>query len=304
MTQAVRIATRASALALWQSEHVARCVKACAPDAELRLVKRVTRGDQVSGPLWREGGKALFVSALESMLLEGAADIAVHSLKDVPTELAEGLTLAAVLPRADAADAFVSVRHADIDALPAAAVVGTCSLRRRSQLLHRRPDLRCEVLRGNVDTRLAKLDAGAPDAILLACAGLQRLGLDARITARLAPDTMLPAIGQGALGIECRADDAAILDLLRPLNDAETRQCVDAERDFGRTLEASCHSAVAAYAECADGRLNLRGMVASPDGERMLRVTESGAAGDAVGRIAAARLLEQGAAELLALKPE
>lgn len=307
MANAVRIATRASALAVRQSERVAHALKARRPDLDFQLARRTTRGDEVTDrPLWREGGKALFVGALEEMLLDGSADVAVHSLKDMPTALTDGLTLAAVLPRADAADAFVSARSAGPDALPDGAVVGTCSLRRRSQLLHRRPDLRCENLRGNIDTRLAKLDAGELDAVVLACAGLARLDLAARITARLPAETMLPAIGQGAIGVECRADDAPTLDLLRPLDDARTRRCVDAERAFGRALGADCHSSVAAHAECENGRLELQGLAAAPDGARLLRTVEVGASDEpvAVGEAAARRLLEQGAGALLALRPE
>ena len=306
MAQTIRIATRASALALWQSKHVAE--QLARRGVRTELVKCVTQGDKITDrPLWREGGKALFVSALEAMLFNGEADIAVHSMKDMPTTLTPGMTLAAVLPRGAVADAFVSKQYADIDELPAGATVGTCSMRRRSQLLHQRPDIRCVNLRGNVDTRLAKLDAGELDAIVLACAGLERLDCADRVTARLPDEVMLPAIGQGAIGIECREEaDPVMSDLLGELEDAPSRRCVDTERAFGRALNADCHSPVAARATLNGARISLFGMAASPDGQTILRTESEGAADDAVavGETAAEELLAHGAAKLLAMKPE
>ena len=307
MSQVIRIATRASRLALWQSESVARMLTEQL-GVEVELVKRETQGDKTTGPLWREGGKALFVSALERMLFDGDADIAVHSMKDVPTTLTPGMTIATILPRADTADAFVSRHYQSLDELPPDARVGTCSLRRQSQIKHRRSDIQCINLRGNVETRLAKLDEGQFDAIVLACAGLSRLGYADRITARLSDDEMLPAIAQGAIGIECRADDTRMLEMAMKFDDEASRARVEVERAFGCALGADCHSAVAALATSAEGgsRMTLRTMVASPDGQTVLRSEDESVDSEiaSLGQTAADKLIAQGARELLAMTPE
>ncbi|MDP9199690.1 MAG: hydroxymethylbilane synthase, partial [Pseudomonadota bacterium] len=263
-----RIATRKSRLALWQAEHVAACLAAAHPGIVVHLLPMVTEGDRIEGSLAAAGGKGLFIKELEAALLAGRAEIAVHSMKDMPAELSDGLVIGAALERADPRDAFVSARHASLAALPRGACVGTSSLRRQSQLRHRRPDLEIRVLRGNVETRLRKLDAGEFDATVLAAAGLDRLELSERIRERLAPEHMLPAAGQGVIGVECR-DDAGIRELLRPLDHAPTHSCLDAERAFSARLGGSCQSPIAAYAELEGGRLRLRGLAGSPDGVKV-----------------------------------
>lgn len=304
MTRALRIATRKSPLALWQSEHVATALRAAHPELEVELVPMSTRGDEVlDRSLAAIGGKGLFLKELELAMLRGEADCAVHSLKDVPMELEPGFALAAIGARADYADAFVSGRYADLDALPAGAVVGTSSLRRQAQLRARRPDLQLRDLRGNVNTRLGRLDAGEYDAIVLACAGLQRLGFEARIRTRLTAPDWLPAPAQGALGIECRADDAGTHALLAVLDDPDTRRCCGAERAMNRALHGSCHVPVAAHAQLLDGRLRLQGLVGSADDGRVVRAAgEAGADdGEALGAQVAQQLLEQGAGDLIAV---
>ena len=298
------IATRESALALWQAGHVRDRLQALHPEIEVRLLGMTTRGDRIlDRPLNAVGGKGLFIKELEVALREGSAHIAVHSLKDVPMDLLEGFTLAALSAREDPRDAFVSNRHAGLAELPAGARVGTSSLRRQAQLKARRPDLVIRPLRGNVQTRLRALDADEYDAIILAAAGLKRLGLGSRVTAHLSPEESLPAIGQGVLAVECLSGDRAVIERVRPLHDADTADCVAAERAFGRRLQGGCQLPLAAHAELGPGgRLRLRGLVASPDGARVLHDEMSGDRGDAaaLGTALAERLWGQGAGEILA----
>ncbi len=300
MVRELRIATRKSPLALWQAEHVAARLKAAHPGLAVRLLPMLTEGDRIAGSLATVGGKGLFIKELEAALLEGRADIAVHSMKDMPAALPGGLEIGAALERADPRDAFVSVRHAAFAGLPRGARVGTSSLRRQSQLRHARPDLEILVLRGNVETRLRKLEGGDFDATVLATAGLERLGLGARIRERLAPELMLPAVGQGVIGVEC-GTDAGVRDLLRPLEHLPTRHCLDAERAFSARLGGDCQSPIAAYAEIAGTRIKLRGLVGSPDGTRILADAAEGAVSEAatLGAMLADRLLAAGADALL-----
>ncbi|MCE2943609.1 MAG: hydroxymethylbilane synthase [Lysobacteraceae bacterium] len=298
----LRLATRESALALWQTEHVAARLRALHPGLDVVLVPMTTRGDQIlDRALAAVGGKGLFLKELEVAMLEGRADAAVHSLKDVPMELEGPFALPAILERADPYDAFVSNVHASFDALPNGARVGTSSLRRQAQLRALRPDLELIDLRGNVNTRLAKLDAGQYDAIILACAGLQRLGFDARIRERLTPPRLLPAVAQGAIAIECREDDAATARLLRGLDDGTTRVCVEAERAMNRALHGNCHVPVAGFAELFNEKLVLRGAVGDVADGRMVRAEAKGSAADpeGLGRQVAESLLAAGAGELL-----
>ncbi len=298
----LRIATRKSPLALWQSEHVAARLRRLHPGLEVLLVPMSTRGDEVlDRSLAAIGGKGLFLKELELAMLRDEADCAVHSFKDVPMDLDAGFALAAVTERADPADAFVSVRHGSLDALPPGARVGTSSLRRQAQLRARRPDLQLLDLRGNVNTRLAKLDAGDYDAIVLACAGLQRLGLGARITRRLVAPDWLPAPAQAALAVECRDGDAPVQALLAPLDHAPTRRCTEAERAMNRALDGSCHVPVAAYACEAPAGLHLRGLVGGAADGRIVRAEAVMAEdrADALGRRVAGQLLAAGAAELI-----
>ena len=268
----ITIATRESALALWQAEHVRGRLTARYRGTSVDLLGVTTQGDRIlDRPLASVGGKGLFIKELEAALRDGHADIAVHSLKDVPMDLPDGFTLAAICAREDPRDAFVSSRHDALAALPANAVVGTSSLRREAQLRARYPSLRIESLRGNVHTRLAKLDEGRYDAIILAAAGLKRLGLGTRIRALLDPDESLPAPGQGALAIECRADRADLVHAVTPLGDPGTTLATAAERAFSRGLGGSCQTPLAAYADWEEGRLWLRGLVASRDGREVLR---------------------------------
>jgi hydroxymethylbilane synthase len=299
----LRIATRKSALALWQTEHVAAHLRALHAGLEVELVPLSTRGDEIlDRSLASVGGKGLFLKELEEAMLRGDADCAVHSLKDVPMELDGPFALPAILERADPFDAFVSNRYTDLDVLPPGARVGTSSLRRQAQLRARRPDLQLIDLRGNVNTRLAKLDAGEYDAILLACAGLQRLGFDARVRARLAAPEWLPAAAQGAITIECRAEDAATIPLLRGLDHAATRTCVEAERAMTRRLNGSCQVPIAAYAHEHAGVLHLSGLVGRASDGALLRADAAGDPRqvDALGIAVAERLLEAGAGALLA----
>ncbi len=299
----LRIATRKSPLALWQSEHVADRLRQAHPGLEVVLVPMSTRGDEVlDRSLAAIGGKGLFLKELELAMLRGEADCAVHSLKDVPMELDEPFSLPAILTRADPADAWVSNLYASIDALPPGARVGTSSLRRQAQLRARRPDLVLLDLRGNVNTRLAKLDAGGYDAIVLACAGLQRLGFDERIGARLTPPEWLPAPAQAAVAVECRGDDERVQALFVALDDAPTRRCVEAERAMNRALHGSCHVPVAAFAQEEGGQLWLQGLVGSAADGRIVRAEARGPATDpdTLGRQVAGLLLDAGAGELLA----
>jgi len=308
MADRLVIATRESRLALWQAEHVKALLESRL-GAEVTLLPMTTRGDQIlDRSLAKVGGKGLFIKELENALEEGRADLAVHSLKDVPMDLPAGFALAAVLEREDPADAFVSARHASLDALPAGAIVGTSSLRRLVQLRALRPDLRIESLRGNLDTRLRKLDAGDYDAIVLAAAGLIRLGLGARIRARFDAGRMLPAAGQGALGIEIRADRAALGERLASLTHGPTWLAVLAERAVSRTLGGSCSVPIAAHAAWQGTRLALRAAVGDPErlDQPLLRAEAGGdglgdaAAAEALGTRVARSLLEQGAAGYLA----
>ncbi|MFN3587051.1 MAG: hydroxymethylbilane synthase [Moraxellaceae bacterium] len=303
MTDLLRIATRKSPLALWQAEHVRARLEALHPGLAVELVTFTTQGDKIlDTPLAKIGGKGLFVKELEVALLEGRADIAVHSMKDVPMAFPEGLGLVAIGAREDPTDAFVSNHHASVEALPAGAVVGTSSLRRQCQLRHRRPDLVIRDLRGNVNTRLAKLDAGDYDALILASAGLKRLGFHARIRATLPPEFSLPAVGQGALGIEARLSDARVAALVAPLDDADTHACVRAERAMNTRLQGGCQVPIAGYATLDGGTLTLRGLVGSLDGRELLQdvVTGPVAEAEALGQALAERLLAAGAGRLLA----
>lgn len=298
----LKIATRKSPLALWQTEHVAARLRMLHPGLDVRLVPMSTRGDEVlDRSLSAVGGKGLFLKELELAMLRGDADCAVHSLKDVPMDLDGPFSLPAILERADHADAFVSNRYDDIAALPQGARVGSSSLRRQAQLRALRPDLELVDLRGNVNTRLAKLDAGDYDAILLACAGLQRLGFDDRIRARLCAPGWLPAPAQGAIAVECREDDIDTRALFAALDHAATRRCVEAERAMNRALHGSCQVPVAAFAQLReDGALHLTGLVASVADGREVRCEASGDDADALGREVAQRLLDLGAGEFIA----
>jgi hydroxymethylbilane synthase len=298
----LRIATRQSALALWQAEHVAARLRAAHADLQVELVPMTTRGDQIlDQPLSAIGGKGLFLKELEVAMLEGRADIAVHSLKDVPMELEPGFVLGAVLERADAADAFVSSRYRGIAELPQGARVGTSSLRRQAQLRALRPDIVLSDLRGNVGTRLSKLDAGQYDAIILACAGLERLGLSARIASRLDPPQWIPAVAQGAIAIEYRANDRATLQWLLPLNDVDTARCTGAERAMNRRLHGNCSVPIAGYCREIDSGLELTGLVGDAADGRLIRASATGAldAPEALGERVAQLLLDQGAGEML-----
>ena len=299
----LRIATRQSPLALWQAEHVANLLTAQHPGLRVELVKMVTDGDRIlDRALSAEGGKGLFIKELEQGLADGRADLAVHSMKDVPAELPPGFDLPVFCAAADPRDALVSGVAGSIDALPPGARVGTASLRRGCQLLARRPDLHLVLTRGNVQTRLAKLDRGDCDALLLAAAGLDRLGLAERIAARLPVEVMLPAVTQGVLGLECRAGDAAIAALLAPLHQPDTALRVRAERAFAARLGGGCHTPLAAHAVLDGAQLQLTGLVGSPDGRRVLRQSSTGPAQapEALGLALAEHLIAQGAAALLA----
>ena len=302
MSGEIRIATRRSPLAVWQAEHVAARLMAVHPDLKVRLAPMVTEGDRVvDRALAGVGGKGLFIKELEVAILAGEADLAVHSMKDVPAALPHGMVIAAVLERADPRDALVSIRYLALDGLPNGARIGTSSLRRQCQLRRARPDLAITTLRGNVGTRLSRLDHGEFDAIILATAGLERLGLGGRIRERLPPQRMLPAVGQGIIGIECRASDARIRSLLAPLEHAPTRHCLEAERAFSARLGGSCQSPIAGHAELAGGILELQGLVGSPDGNTVFADRTAGAAADAVklGSALADRLIAAGAGALL-----
>jgi hydroxymethylbilane synthase len=299
----LRIATRKSPLALWQSEHVAALLRQAHPGLEVALVPMSTRGDEVlDRSLAAIGGQGLFLKELELAMLRGKADCAVHSLKDVPMELEAPFALPAILQRADHADAFVSNQYAKLDDLPQGAVVGTSSLRRQAQLRAHRPDLQLRDLRGNVNTRLAKLDAGEYDAIVLACAGLQRLGFAERIRSRLDAPQWLPAPAQGAVAVECRGDDAQVMQLFSSLDHASTRVCVEAERAMNRALHGSCHVPVAALAQLHGTEMTLRGLVGSASDGRVVRseLTLPKDSPEELGQRVARDLLDHGAGELLA----
>jgi hydroxymethylbilane synthase len=308
MSSRLRIATRNSRLALWQADHVAKRLRAAHAGLVVELVPMTTQGDRVRDrPLAEVGGKGLFVKELERAIAEGRADIAVHSMKDVPSVLPSQMSIAAVLPRANPLDAFVSQAYGRLAELPAGARVGTSSPRRHAQLRHARPDLVAEPLRGNVDTRLRRLDAGELDAILLACAGLERLGFGGRIGEVLDAERFVPAVGQGVIGVECRADDAQSGMLLAALHDAPTALRLDAERAYAARLEGSCHSPIAAHASLDGATLRLRAFVGAPDGRETYYDALAGPARQAaeLGRTLAERMLQAGAAQLLArLRPQ
>jgi hydroxymethylbilane synthase len=296
------IGTRGSLLARWQASFVARSLKDAYPDLVVEEKVIVTEGDRVSsGPLWNAGGKGLWVKEIEAELLAGRIDLAVHSMKDVPGELAPGLAIAAIPKRADVRDAVVSRSGAALQELPSSARVGTTSLRRTFQLKAMRPDLVVEILRGNLDTRLRKVTDGVVDAAILACAGLDRLGFANRVTERLSIERMLPAVGQGALAMETRASDSATRALCRVLDDVETSIAITAERAFLARLGASCKTPVAGHAWLQGGLVVLRGRVGTPDGSKVLAAEASGPVGAAaeVGRALADDLLSQGAAAML-----
>ncbi|WP_286978104.1 hydroxymethylbilane synthase [Pseudomonas sp.] len=302
MPREIRIATRKSALALWQAEHVKARLEQAHPGLIVTLVPMVSRGDKLlDAPLAKIGGKGLFVKELETAMLEDQADIAVHSMKDVPMDFPQGLGLYCICEREDPRDAFVSNTYSSLDALPAGSVVGTSSLRRQAQLLARRPDLKIQFLRGNVNTRLAKLDAGEYDAIILAAAGLIRLGFESRITASISVDDSLPAGGQGAVGIECRTADTEIHALLAPLHHAETAMRVTAERTLNKHLNGGCQVPIACYALLEGDQLWLRGLVGQPDGSQLLSAQQRMPATSAeqLGVAVAEDLLQQGAAAIL-----
>ncbi|MDN3378820.1 MULTISPECIES: hydroxymethylbilane synthase [unclassified Pseudoalteromonas] len=299
----VRIATRKSALALWQAEFVKAQLEHFHSDIQVELVPMSTQGDIIlDTPLAKIGGKGLFVKELEQAMLDGRADIAVHSMKDVPVEFPEGLALHTICQREDPRDAFVSNNHANIEQLPQGAIVGTSSLRRQCQIRALRPDLVIRDLRGNVNTRLAKLDDGQYDAIILAAAGLIRLEMHDRIKAFIEPEVSLPANGQGAVGIECRIDDEVTKALLAPLEHSETRIRVNAERAMNRRLEGGCQVPIGAYALVDGDQVHLRGLVGAVDGSEILRAEISGKAVDAqtLGTQLAEQLLEMGADKILA----
>ncbi|HLS97142.1 MAG: hydroxymethylbilane synthase [Porticoccaceae bacterium] len=303
-SRTLRIASRQSPLALWQAEHVKSRLEALNPGLSVEIIGFTTRGDKfLDAPLAKIGGKGLFVKELETAMLAGQADIAVHSMKDVPMAFPEGLGLAVICAREDPSDAFVSNRYTHPDELPPGAVLGTSSLRRQCQMRERYPHLVIKDLRGNVNTRLAKLDAGEFDAIILATAGLLRLDMAARIRLRIPDSLSLPAGGQGAIGIECRADDAELHRLLAPLHHLPTAQCVTAERALNRRLEGGCQVPIACFAQLDDGgQLYLRGLVGAVDGSRILRAEDRAPAADAeaLGVAVAEALLGLGAGEILA----
>jgi len=304
--QQLTIATRESTLAMWQAEHVRAHLRAHYPSCEVTLLGLTTQGDRIiDQPLADIGGKGLFIKELEQAMADGRADLAVHSLKDVPMDMPPGFVLAAIMKRDDPRDAWVSNQYPSLAEVPARSIVGTSSLRREAQLRERYPELDVKPLRGNVNTRLKKLDDGQYAAIILAAAGLKRLGCANRITALLDPDDSLPAVGQGALALECRADRTDLIAALAALADAETTLATSAERAFGLRLGGSCHTPLAAFGDWQGDRLRLRGLIASRDGLRVLRGERTGAAAtmkaaEAIGDALGAEFLKRGAAEILA----
>ena len=302
-SRTIRIATRQSALALWQAEHVKARLESAHPGIQVSLLPMVSRGDKLlDSPLAKIGGKGLFVKELETALLENQADIAVHSMKDVPMDFPAGLGLYCICEREDPRDAFVSNTFNSLAELPAGSVVGTSSLRRQAQILASRPDLKIQFLRGNVNTRLAKLDAGEYDAIILAAAGLIRLGFEARIRTSISVDDSLPAGGQGAVGIECRSADTELQALLTPLHHRDTALRVTAERALNKHLNGGCQVPIACYAVLEGEQLWLRGLVGEPDGASLLRAEQRGqaSAAEQLGVAVADALLAQGAGQILA----
>jgi hydroxymethylbilane synthase len=301
--QKIVIASRESLLAMWQAKFIQKRLGELYPQTEISILGMTTRGDQIlDQSLSKIGGKGLFIKELEQALEDGRADIAVHSMKDMPMNVPEGFKLAAITEREDPRDAFVSNQYTSLDMLPGDSIVGTSSLRRESQLRAQFPHLQVQPLRGNVQTRLRKLDEGQYAAIILAAAGLKRLGLSDRITALLNPEQSLPAVGQGALGIECRADRTDLVELLQPLHHPETAYCVEAERAMSRVLGGSCQVPLGAFAEIINGTLQLRGFVAQPDGRRIVSDALNGKpeTGIAMGQQLAQKLIKKGADEILA----
>lgn len=301
------IASRESALAMWQAKHIQSRLQALYPDTQVEILGMTTTGDQIlDSPLAKIGGKGLFVKELEQALADGRADLAVHSMKDVPMHLPEGFAMAAIGEREDARDAFVSNDYPNLAALPAGSVVGTSSLRRQSQLQARFPSLKIESLRGNLQTRLRKLDEGQYAAIILAAAGLKRLGLESRIADLIDTEDSIPAVGQGALGIEINAARTDLLVVLAPLNHAETASCVEAERGMSRALAGSCTVPLGAYAEKRGDEIHIKGFVASIDGSEMLREYVVGQPSDpeTLGQTLAAKLIAKGADRILAALPK
>lgn len=299
------IATRESALALWQAHHVRSLIQKLEPGLNVSVLGMTTEGDRrQDSSLATIGGKGLFVKELEQALHDGRADIAVHSMKDIPMELPDGFMIAAITVREEPRDAFVSNRFTSLQTLPAGSIVGTSSLRRQSQIRARRPDLEVQPLRGNVQTRLRKLDENRFSAIILAAAGLNRLGLQQRIAQLLEPEQSLPAVGQGALGIECCIDRPELREFLAPLDDAQTRWCVEAERSLSRALAGSCSVPLGGYAQIIGDQIRLRGLVAMPDGSRLIEdemmMLCSDAVPAAMGQNVARRLADRGAKEILA----
>lgn len=301
--QKIVIASRESLLAMWQAKFIQKRLGELYPQTEVSILGMTTRGDQIlDQSLAKIGGKGLFIKELEQALEDGRADIAVHSMKDMPMNVPEGFALAAITEREDPRDAFVSIHYSGLDTLPEGSIVGTSSLRRESQLRAQFPHLDVHPLRGNVQTRLRKLDEGQYAAIILAAAGLKRLGLSDRITALLSPEQSLPAVGQGALGIECRADRADLVALMQPLHHQETAYCVEAERALSRVLGGSCQVPLGAFAEISNGKLQLRGFVAQPDGKRIVSDALNGKpeTGITMGQQLAQKLINKGAGEILA----
>lgn len=302
MRSTIKIGTRQSALALWQAEYVAKCLREKYPGLTVELVKMTTKGDRIlDAPLSKIGGKGLFTKALETAMLERRTDIAVHSLKDMPAIVPEGLAIACITKRFDPGDAFVSNKYDRFDQLPRGAVIGTSSLRRKAQLLALRPDLTIRDLRGNVNSRLAKLDAGEYDAVILACAGLKRLGFGDRIKEVVSQEDLLPAVGQGALAIEAREGDEEVLDLIKFLNDEDTRTAANLERSFLARVEGGCQVPVGVYAQVKDGSIEAEAVIASLDGAKVYRgkITGSLEEAPALGRQLAESLLADGALEIM-----
>jgi len=302
MKKIITIGTRKSLLALWQSNYIKDCLEKQYPDCEVRLQKIVTKGDKILDvPLSKIGGKGLFTKEIETALLEGEVDLAVHSLKDMPTKLPDGLCLTAITRRAVVGDAFVSNKYRTFAEMPAGAVLGTSSLRRKAQLLARRPDLDIRDLRGNVDTRLRKLDDGQYDAIILAAAGLTRLGYADRIRETLPCEFCIPAVGQGALAIECRSDNTEVRNLLEFLNHPETKSCTDAERAFLGLVEGGCQVPIGVHADIANDTMHITAIIASLDGSTLIRDEINGNPADAIvlGKTLGNRMLEKGGREIL-----
>ncbi|MBT3815559.1 MAG: hydroxymethylbilane synthase [Methylococcales bacterium] len=300
--QLIRIATRNSPLALWQANYIAEQLRRIHPGLKTELVKMTTRGDKIlDAPLAKIGGKGLFVKELEQGLLEGRADIAVHSMKDVPVDFPEGLELKVILAREDPCDALVSNHYRCLDDLPSDARIGTSSLRRQSQITQAIPGCQILPLRGNVNTRLAKLDTGQFDAIILAAAGLKRLAMADRIRQIIPTSISLPAVGQGALGIECRVGDDRIADVINVLHDNETQQCVIAERAMNERLEGGCQVPIAGFARFQDGGLFMQGLVGTPNGQQIIRAQRQGLVDQAkvIGYEIAEELLAKGAKKIL-----